>query len=72
MLFNLIFVKKFFSLKWLNSAIARFPYSYLHCKVKPELIEHHQLVGTGRIKQTASAMLTLVHTLPFIVACKVP
>jgi len=70
--FNFIFVKKLFSLKWLNSAIARFPYSYLHCKVKPEPIEQHQLVGTGRIKQNASAMLTPVHTFPFIVACEVP
>jgi len=72
LLYNFIFVKKLFTLKWLNSALLSFEYSYLHCKAKPEALDRHQLDGTGHIKQTAAAMLTVVQTLPFIIGHKVP
>ena len=71
-LYYFIYVKKIFSLKWLNVAITGFRYSYLHCKSKPELIDRQHLNGKGTVKQTASAMLTLVHTLPFLIGHRVP
>jgi len=72
LLHSLIYVKKLFSLKWLNYALGAFRYSYLHCKSKPEVIEKHHLSSSGTIKQTASSMLTIVHTLPFVIGHLVP
>ena len=72
LLFNLIYVQKLFTLRWLNTAIRGFPYSYLHTKTRPEPIEKHHIDGKSTIKQTASAMLTLCQTLPVILGPKVP
>ena len=71
-LYRFIYVQSLFTLKWFNTAIHGFNYSYLHAKAKPEAIDKNHIVGTGRIKQTASAMLTLIQTLPVIIGHKVP
>ena len=67
-----IYIDKFFSLSFLNTAIAGFRYSYLHAGSKPEQIERNQLCGDGRVKQTASAMLTLIQVLPLAVGYCIP
>lgn len=74
LLFHLVYVKKYFTLKWLNTAIAGFSYSYLHIKSKPEPIQKHHIDGIsgGKIKQTAAAMWTLCQILPFIIGPKIP
>ncbi|XP_006814527.1 uncharacterized protein LOC102801076, partial [Saccoglossus kowalevskii] len=71
-LFRFIFVQSLFTLKWFNSAIRGFPYSYLHSSSKPEPIEKKHIDGCGTIKQSASAMLTLVHILPVIIGHRIP
>ena len=67
-----IYVDKFITLDFLNTAIAGFNYSYLHASSKPEQIERNQLCGDGRIKQTASAMLTLIQILPLTIGYCIP
>ncbi len=71
-LYRFIYVDSLFTLKWLNTAILGFAYSYLHTNSKPEPIERSHIDGSGSIKQTSSAMLTLVHTLPIIIGSRVP
>lgn len=71
-LYSFVYVDKMFTLKWLNCALTKFRYSYLHSKSKPEKIDKVQLTSKGSIKQTASAMLTLCHTLPVIVGSRIP
>jgi hypothetical protein len=72
LLYRFIYVQSLFTLKWLNTAISGFCYSYLHTKARPEPIEKKHIDGTGSIKQTAAAMLTLVHTLSIIIGHKIP
>lgn len=69
---SFIYVEKMFTLKWFNEAIIAFPYSYLHSNRKPVTFEKKHLDGTGTIRQTASAMLTLCEVLPIIIGQKVP
>ena len=71
-LYRFIYVQLYFDLKYLNTAILGFRYSYLHSEARPEPVEKKQIDGSGSIKQTASAMLTLVHTLPIIIGHKIP
>ncbi|XP_063967064.1 uncharacterized protein LOC135156960 [Lytechinus pictus] len=68
------FVKesKYFTLKWLNFKILSFPYTYLECAARPEIIDANSLKDKGRIKQTSAAMMTLITILPLVVADKVP
>ncbi|KAI0236694.1 hypothetical protein LSAT2_012750, partial [Lamellibrachia satsuma] len=58
-LFHAIIATKYFTLKWLNAALCRFPYTYLD-KSKPETIQRNDLVDS-KPKQTSAAMLTLVN-----------
>jgi hypothetical protein len=71
-LYIFIYVKKFFTLKWLNTTLSGFKYSYLHTKSRPEPIEKHHIDGNSHVKQTASAMLTLAHVIPIMLSPKVP
>lgn len=71
-LYFFIYVRQYFTLKWLNSAILGFKFSYLQSKTKPEQIEKRHIDGTASIKQTAGAMLTLFEILPIIIGTKVP
>ena len=71
-LFHYVYIRRYFSLKWLNSAIAGYRYSYLLKSAKPEMIDKCHIDGKGGLKQTAASMLTLCEILPFIIAEKVP
>ena len=71
-LYRCIYVDSYFSLKWLNTAIGGFRYSYLDKKAKPETIDKKHIDGTGTLKQTAAAMITLFRTLPIIIGRKIP
>jgi hypothetical protein len=73
LLFTYIYVKKLFTLQWFNSAISGFSYSYLHVGSKPAPFSKSNLDLEGKClpKQTAAAVLTLVHTLPFVLGPKV-
>lgn len=67
-----IYEKHLFTLQWLNMALTGFPYSYLHSSTRPEPLEKKQIDGTGSIKQTSSATLTMVRVLPFVIGSRVP
>lgn len=67
----LIDVKKYFSLRWLNTCIGGFAYSYLHEKRKPAPIEKQHLGEKGNLKQTAAGVLTLLQTLPIMLGNQV-
>lgn len=71
-LYYCIYTQNLFSLKWLNTAIVGYKYSYLHSKDRPEPIEKRHIDGTSSIKQTAGAMLTLCSILPLILGPKIP
>lgn len=68
---HFIWVKKYFTLRWLNTCIQGFAYSYLHVKDKPAPIEKQHLSEKGNLRQTAAGMLTLMQTFPFMIANKV-
>ena len=53
------------SLKWLNTSISKFQYSYLDSDNKPEIILKKHLEKLC-LKQTAAAMVTLTYILPLI------
>ena len=53
------------NLKWLNTQIAKFSYSYLDSDNKPEVILKKHLDNLS-LKQTAAAMVTLTYILPLI------
>ena len=57
------------TLKWLNTNLAKFQYSYLDSDNKPELIVQKHL-QKGSLKQTAAAMVTLTYVLPLILHTK--
>lgn len=72
MLYHFVHVEKYFTLRWLNARLSSFSYSYLEAGSKPEKILSNHLSGTGKIKQTSAAMLTLCMVLPFVAGVKVP
>ena len=72
LLYYCIEVKRFFSLRWLNSELDSFPYSYLEKKNKPEVILKSHYFQDLKVKQTSAAMLTLCSILPFVVGKKIP
>ena len=65
-------VRKYFTLKWLNSKLASFPHSSLEEKNKPEVIMKSHYLQDLKIMQTSAAMLTLCSILPFVLGCKIP
>ena len=73
LLYDFIVVSKYFTLKWLYSRIASFPYSYLHLGAKPEILDmrHNRRRETQR-NFCSAATLTLICTLPYIICHKVP
>lgn len=71
-LFHLIHDLHLFTLNWLNSQIAGYPYSYLDAGSKPESINNADIVTRSKIKQTSAAMLTLIYVLPHILGNKIP
>ena len=73
LLFNLVYVKKRFTLQYLKDKVRSFPYSYLHGSSKPEdTFEKGDIEGSAKVKQSASAMLTLCHILPLAIGSKIP
>ena len=72
MLYDFIFVSKYFTLEWMNNRMASFPYTYLELGAKPEVIDRNLVNGEGQLKQTSAATLTLIFTLPYIISAKVP
>jgi hypothetical protein len=64
--------KKYFSLRWLNAQLQSFPYSYLEKSSKPEPVDRRHYFVEVTIKQTASAMLSLLCILPFILGPVIP
>jgi hypothetical protein len=56
-----------FSLKWLNSGIQSYKYSYIDAKNKPMQIDRKELVTNKFVKQKAASMLLLCYTLPHII-----
>lgn len=72
MLLNFIVVEKFFDLAWLNNQIDLYDYTYLECNSKPTLIDPVALSKGGSISISASACLTLLDILPFILSTKIP
>ena len=66
-LFSFMYCKRYFTLKWLNSATQDFQYSYLQEDRKPIPFDKKRLDGRATMKQTASAMLTLCEVLPIII-----
>ena len=71
-LYYSIHVKKFFTLKWVNTAIKGFRYSYIHLSRKPLPFDKRHLEGPEPVKQTAAAMLTLCEVFPLIIGQKIP
>ena len=71
MLFNFVYVEHHFNLKFLNNRIKSFPYTYLHNKDVPEVIDKNHVL-CGKLKQTAVAVMTLCYTLPFMVGHLIP
>ena len=72
LLYHCIFIKAYFRLKELNRKILNFNYCYLDKINKPEPISRLPLVDTGKISQTAAAMVTLCITLPLITCDSIP
>ena len=70
-LFHFIYVGRYFTLGWLNTCLKGFHYSYLHSHSKPAPIEKQHIDGTGSLKQTASGIMTLLQTLPFLIGTKI-
>lgn len=70
MLHEFIFVKKYFTLDYLNNQIDSFPYSYLDKFNKPEHIERKNLLDK-KLKQTSASMLTMCYIMPFLIGEKV-
>ena len=67
-----IYAEHYFTLQWFNTALTGFSYSYLHTSTRPEPLEKMQIDGTGSIKQTSSATLTVVHVLAIVIGSQVP
>ena len=76
LLYNLIYGKRYFTLKWLNQKLSNFPYSDAHKSRRPEPIDKKQHIdGLGSqntLKQTAASMLTLCEVLPLLLGEKIP
>jgi len=70
MLHDFIYVKKYFTLNYLNNQIDGFPYSYLDKFNKPERIERKHILDK-KLKQTSASILTLCYIMPFLIGEKV-
>ena len=71
LLFNFIYVERYFTLKFLNQKIKSFVYTYLDKKDAPEAIGKEHIV-CGKLKQTAAAVMVLCCTLPFMIGNSIP
>ncbi len=71
-LYEFILVKKYFTLNWLNSQIANFPFQGTDISQKPVKIEIKQLTTSFKLKQTSAGMLTLSFILPQIIGSRIP
>ena len=71
MLFHCIYVKQYFTLRFLNNRIKHFPYSQSDKENRPECIDR-EFILSGSLKQTAAATLTLCCTLPFMIGNQIP
>ncbi len=70
MLHEFIFVKKYFTLTYLNNQIDSFPYSYLDKFNNPEHVEQNDILAK-KLKQTSASIMTLCYIMPFLIGEKV-
>ncbi|XP_033099745.1 uncharacterized protein LOC117103311 [Anneissia japonica] len=72
MLYQFIYVDRFFTLEWLNGKLSNFSYTYLETDTKVVALDYTHFHGEQRIKQTAASIHTLSLILPFIVGPCIP
>ncbi len=71
-LYQFIYVKKYFTLNWLNTCILNFSYQGTDKSQRPEKIEVQQLTSAFKLKQKSAGMLTLCFALPLMISSKIP